>query len=41
MSDEAGHRRLRQIAWFVGLWLMSVAVVGAVAFLIRWVLIGI
>nr|WP_162623814.1 DUF2474 family protein [Paracoccus saliphilus] len=29
---------LRRLAWFVGLWLASVAVVGAVALLIRmWI----
>lgn len=28
-------RFARQLAWFVGLWLAGVAVVGAVAFVIR------
>lgn len=27
---------LRRLAWFVALWLASVAVVGTVALLIRW-----
>lgn len=30
----------RRLAWFVGLWAAGVAVVGAVAFLIRWWLLG-
>jgi hypothetical protein len=29
----------RRIAWFVGLWLAGVAVVGAVAALLRWILV--
>ena len=28
--------RLRQLAWFIGLWLAGVAAVGAVAYLLRW-----
>lgn len=27
---------LRRLAWFVGLWLASVGVIGAIALLIRW-----
>jgi len=27
---------LRQIGWFVGLWAASIAIVGAVAFVLRW-----
>ncbi|MFW2831187.1 DUF2474 family protein [Sphingomonas sp. ID0503] len=30
--------RLRQLAWFVGLWAAGVATVGAVAFMIRTVM---
>ncbi|WP_106640114.1 DUF2474 domain-containing protein [Allosphingosinicella vermicomposti] len=26
----------KRLAWFVGLWLAGVAVVGSVAYLIRW-----
>ncbi len=29
------HRRLRQMVWFVGLWLAGVVVLGVVASLIR------
>ena len=28
--------RARQLAWFVGLWAASIAVLGAVAYAIRW-----
>lgn len=31
---------LRRLAWFFGLWLASVALLGLVAYLIRLVLIG-
>jgi len=27
---------LRKIGWFIALWLMSVAALGVVAYLIRW-----
>jgi phage shock protein PspC (stress-responsive transcriptional regulator) len=30
----------RRLAWFVALWLAGVTCVGAVAYLIRWWLIG-
>ena len=31
--------RLRQLSWFVGLWAASVAVVAAIAYLLRWWLV--
>ena len=31
--------RLRQLGWFVGLWIVSVAVVAAVAYGLRWWLV--
>ncbi|PTQ08495.1 DUF2474 domain-containing protein [Sphingomonas oleivorans] len=30
--------RLKQIAWFIGLWAGGVAVVGIVAYAVRWAL---
>lgn len=30
--------RLRQLGWFVGLWAASVAVIGLVAYGLRWLL---
>jgi hypothetical protein len=30
---------VRRLAWFVGLWAASVAVIGAVAYFIRWWLV--
>jgi len=29
----------KRLAWFVGLWVAGVAVVGAVAYLIRWAIL--
>jgi len=34
------HHRLRQLAWFVGLWAASVSAVAVVGLLIRTVLSG-
>ncbi|MDQ8755737.1 DUF2474 domain-containing protein [Sphingosinicella sp. LHD-64] len=28
--------RAKQLAWFVGLWLAGVAVIGSIAYLLRW-----
>jgi hypothetical protein len=36
MSIEATAPLWRRLAWFVGLWGAGVAVVGAVAYLLRW-----
>ena len=52
MSQSDAARRLRvdthaklvpmwqRLAWFVALWLLGVVTVGAVAMLLRWLLLG-
>lgn len=32
--------KLQKITWFLGLWLVSVLALGAVAYLIRWAVVG-
>ncbi len=34
------HKGLRQMAWFVAIWVVSVALLGIVAYAIRLVLLG-
>ncbi|PRY76317.1 uncharacterized protein DUF2474 [Yoonia maritima] len=31
---------LAKIAWFIGIWIASVAVLGVVAYAIRWAIMG-
>jgi hypothetical protein len=38
MSDEAKRSRWIQLAWLVTIWTASVAVIGAVAYGLRWLL---
>ncbi len=38
-QSDSKERFITKLAWFVGLWLMGVVVVGTVAFLIRTILI--
>ncbi|WP_106745956.1 DUF2474 family protein [Yoonia maritima] len=33
-------RSLAKIAWFIGIWIASVAVLGVVAYAIRWAIMG-
>ena len=38
MAPEARPTLLKQLLWFLALWLVGVAAVGSLAYLIRWVL---
>jgi phage shock protein PspC (stress-responsive transcriptional regulator) len=37
--EAAPASRIRRVAWFVGLWVASVAALGVVAYAIRWAII--
>jgi hypothetical protein len=38
MDDSAPAGLLKRLAWFAGIWLASVAALGVIAFVLRWVL---
>jgi hypothetical protein len=38
-QEAAPASRARRVAWFVGLWVASVAALGVVAYAIRWAII--
>ena len=39
VGGERGRERLRQLGWFVLLWVAGVSVVATVAALLRWILL--
>lgn len=38
MTDSAPDGLLKRLAWFALIWLVSVAALGAIAFVLRWML---